>query len=339
MVPAISMSPRAKHFVFWVVRDVYKVSFEYLSEVPDHELFRALAVPSRDDICLLFGVPSNGSKGAARPAVRAEVLNRIPQMKYAFAVVTSRELSPSNPPPTEPSHRCAQDYLHRCVAMKGTPLELHEDLTGMLPKPKRNPRRLTIADYTGAANALGVDVPAVQAVASVESAGSGFGPDGLPTIRYELHRFQAKTGRRFHLTHPHLSQPTLSAGAPYHNGKQWREYSMLYSAMLLRYNGVSMIEEAIESTSWGRFQIMGENWSALGWPSALAFASDMYVSEANQLSAFVKFVRNKGLDKALKNHDWAAFARGYNGPLYAVNHYDTNLRQAFRQHGGKDVTH
>ncbi len=51
---------------------------------------------------------------------------------------------------------------------------------------------------------------------------------------------------------------------------------------------------------------------------------------------FVKFVQNKGLSAALRKHDWASFAQGYNGPLYAMNNYDANLKQAFRQNGGKD---
>jgi len=336
MIPVKRMSVRAKSFVFWVTRGIHEIPFEYLSELPDHELFRALAVPSRDDIRRLFASGSKDSKQAAKHTVRGEVVDRIRQMTYAFAVVTSAKFESSIPAPSELCLRSAHDYLHQCVAMKQIPLEIDEDLTRALPKAKKNPPRLTETDYTSAAGSLGVDLPAIKAVASVESGGAGFGADGLPIIRYELHRFQAKTGRHFHSTHPYLSQPTLSAGAPYHNGKQLREYSLLYNAMLLRYNGVPMIEQAIESASWGKFQIMGENWSALGWPSALAFASDMYVSEGNQLSAFVKFVKNKGLDKALKKHDWAAFARGYNGPLYAVNHYDTNLKQAFRQNGGKE---
>ena len=334
MVPVISMC--AKRFVFWTIRGVREIPFEYLSELHDQELCRALAVPARDDIRQLFGAGSENSKQADQGVVLGKVVARIQEMLYGFEAVMSGKLDLSIPPPTELSLRWAQDYLHHCVAMKQPPLEIDEDITGFLPKATKNAPRLTEQDYKNAAASLGVDLPAIKAVASVESSGSGFAADGRPTIRYELHRFQAKTRHHFHSTHPHLSQPTLAAGNPYHNGKQQREYSLLYSAMLLRYNGASMMPQAIESTSWGKFQIMGENWSALGWPSARAFASDMYVSERNHLSAFVKFVQNKGLTSALKKHDWASFAQGYNGPLYATNHYDTNLKEAFRQNGGKD---
>ena len=176
-----------------------------------------------------------------------------------------------------------------------------------------------------------VTKPAIKAVAQVESSGSGFGADGRPILRFELHRFQAKTKGVFRKTHPHVSQPSLAAGAPYHNGRQSREYSLLYNAMLLDDKGNSMVEPAIESASWGKFQVMGENWSSLGWASALDFASDMYVSEGNQLKACVKYIQTKGLTQALKTHNWAAFALGYNGPAYADNDYDTNLQRAFNR--------
>lgn len=106
---------------------------------------------------------------------------------------------------------------------------------------------------------------------------------------------------------------------------------MLYNAMLLRNKGSELVDQAIESASWGKFQIMGENWKALGWPSATQFASDMNVSEANQLSAFIKFVRSKGLVNSLKMHHWAAFAKGYNGTSFRDNQYDTRLQHAFNR--------
>jgi hypothetical protein len=57
----------------------------------------------------------------------------------------------------------------------------------------------------------------------------------------------------------------------------------------------------------------------------------MYLSEGNQLNACVKYIQTNGLTNALKTHNWAAFARGYNGPSYADNDYDTNLQQAYHR--------
>jgi peptidoglycan hydrolase-like protein with peptidoglycan-binding domain len=39
-----------------------------------------------------------------------------------------------------------------------------------------------------------------------------------------------------------------------------------------------------------------------------------------------------GLDRALRDHRWADFARGYNGKNYAVNAYDTKLHDAFQHY-------
>ncbi|MEA3082739.1 MAG: N-acetylmuramidase, partial [Paraburkholderia sp.] len=42
----------------------------------------------------------------------------------------------------------------------------------------------------------------------------------------------------------------------------------------------------------------------------------------------------------IRTHHWAAFAKGYNGPTYAVNNYDSKLANAFasisnRRHGAR----
>jgi hypothetical protein len=36
----------------------------------------------------------------------------------------------------------------------------------------------------------------------------------------------------------------------------------------------------------------------------------------------------------LKNKNWAAFARGYNGKDYKINKYDQKLAAAYKKHGG-----
>jgi hypothetical protein len=324
------MSETCKHFIRWTIRGVPRIPFQYLCELHERELFRALATPAREDIRKLF----EDQAKAPGAAMRAGTADRLSQIRYAYEIVSKARLSSTNPALTDGGEIWAHNYLHDCEAGRGAPLYLDEDLTGQLPAPTNSPPRLTDSDYAVAATKLGVDVASIKAVATVESAGSGFGAGGRPIIRYELHRFQRKTGHHFYQTHPHLSQRTWKAGEHYHNGKQTREYSMLFSAMLLRYHGASVAHEAIESASWGKFQIMGENWRAFGWPSAAQFAADMYVSEANQLSAFVKFVKHNHLDNALKQHNWAAFAAGFNGPGYATNQYDIRLKQAFDQFSG-----
>jgi peptidoglycan hydrolase-like protein with peptidoglycan-binding domain len=50
------------------------------------------------------------------------------------------------------------------------------------------------------------------------------------------------------------------------------------------------------------------------------------------LLAFAEFLRSTKLDAALRSHDWAALARGYNGPNYAINQYDAKLGAAYRKY-------
>ena len=52
-------------------------------------------------------------------------------------------------------------------------------------------------------------------------------------------------------------------------------------------------------------------------------------NEGEQLKAFVKFIQSKNLDEALKNKDWAKFARGYNGAGYEANQYDLKLEEKY----------
>ena len=56
--------------------------------------------------------------------------------------------------------------------------------------------------------------------------------------------------------------------------------------------------------------------------------------EDRHLQAFCAFVTARGLADALARRDWAAFARGYNGPAYAANRYDARLAQAYAAASG-----
>ena len=92
-------------------------------------------------------------------------------------------------------------------------------------------------------------------------------------------------------------------------------------------------EAAIESASWGAFQIMGFHWSRLGYASAHAWLEAMRASEGHQLEAFVRFIEaDRAIHNALRRHDWRDFASRYNGPAFEKNDYDTKLAAAHRRH-------
>jgi hypothetical protein len=77
---------------------------------------------------------------------------------------------------------------------------------------------------------------------------------------------------------------------------------------------------------------MGSNYKAAGFTSVRAFVKAMTQSEADHLRAFVSFVgADAKMKKALRDRDWAAFAKAYNGKGYAKNKYDEKLAAAYKK--------
>lgn len=188
-------------------------------------------------------------------------------------------------------------------------------------------RTLTAADLAAAAAALGCDLPAVKAVLAVESQGRGFDPDsGRPLILYEPHWFSRLTQRRYDQRYPELSYPRWGT-RPYPR-RQAERWAQLEAASRLDRAA------AVAATSWGLFQIMGFNHSLCGFADVETFVAAMERDEAAQLAAFAAFVLAKGLDRALRAHDWWLFARVYNGPGQ-VAHYAAKLESAWRAAGGR----
>lgn len=90
-------------------------------------------------------------------------------------------------------------------------------------------------------------------------------------------------------------------------------------------------DSALESASWGIGQVMGYHWEALGYPSLQAFINAMYKDEAEQLDAMCRYIKVNNLINALKNKDWKAFAKDYNGQSYSKNSYDIKLASAYKK--------
>ncbi|UJF20501.1 N-acetylmuramidase family protein [Shewanella sp. OMA3-2] len=199
-------------------------------------------------------------------------------------------------------------------------------VTYKLPIVSIETQMLSESDYLDIANQLGCKVAAIKAVADVESSGDAFFSNGKPKILYEAHIFSRLTNHKYDSSHPAVSSRTWNRSL-YTGGSQ--EYARLEIAMSLD------TSEALKSTSWGRFQIMGFNYSESGFTSVEAFVKAMFSSERKQLDAFVSFVKNKGLEKFLITLDWASFAKGYNGSQYKQNKYDVKLQKAFEKYDKK----
>lgn len=91
---------------------------------------------------------------------------------------------------------------------------------------------------------------------------------------------------------------------------------------------------ALESCSWGSFQIMGEYWKIMGYESAKDFTKAMSRSPREQIKAFVRYIDrvNPIIKKHLKAKDWVKTAEAYNGPGYADNNYDKKLEAAYKKY-------
>lgn len=179
---------------------------------------------------------------------------------------------------------------------------------------------MTDAAVENAAQKIGCAVAAVRAVLDVESQG-GFLPDTRPKILFERAYFCRLTGGKYNQSNPGISATTWGG---YQGGAA--EYVRLEEAISLDRDA------ALRSASWGAFQIMGNNFTACGFPSVDDFVNAMVAGEPQQLDAFVAFVKKAGLDDELSRLDWAGFARGYNGPAYQANKYDLKLAAAYNFH-------
>ncbi|WP_313824015.1 N-acetylmuramidase family protein [Leclercia sp.] len=191
---------------------------------------------------------------------------------------------------------------------------------------------LTEKDYQNAADALGVSVAAVKAVASVESAGGGFLSDGRVKVQYEPHVMYQRVKLKFGQAradkelkaHPDLL--ALKAGSYQSLDKEDKDMD----------RAAQLIDRqcALESASWGAFQIMGYHWKTCGYETVQKFINAQY-SAAGQLDTFVRFIKAAPiLSRALKAKDWKKFASTYNGPAYAKNAYDTKMANAYKSFGG-----
>jgi hypothetical protein len=178
---------------------------------------------------------------------------------------------------------------------------------------------LTSGGLDEASTAARVGLPEIWAVVSVEAAGCGFLPDRRPKLLFERHIFHRLTEGRFDSEDPDVSQPTAGGYGP--GGAH--QYERLAAAIQLDRDA------ALQSASWGMAQIMGMNFRAAGFAGVEDMVAAMGASEDNQLLAGAKFIIANGMGETLRGHDWAGFARRYNGPNFAANRYDELLEHFF----------
>lgn len=201
-------------------------------------------------------------------------------------------------------------------------------------------------DYCDVARNLGIETATIRAVDAVESAGSGFLSDGRPKILCERHYFYRILKRDYGLKlaeearrmDPGVCNPQTGG---YSGGRA--EYGRLARMTEICHKLGVTDGVALRSASWGRYQIMGDNYKRAGSKTIESFVEAMFTSELNHLKAFANYILNETLVDELRNLPKdplkyaAAFASAYNGPAYRRNRYDEKIAAAYRKYSRTPV--
>ncbi|WP_119685908.1 N-acetylmuramidase domain-containing protein [Acinetobacter pittii] len=191
------------------------------------------------------------------------------------------------------------------------------------------------SDYKKAAERLKVSELTIRVFGAVEGRGVGFLSNGKPKILFERHRMYAylrlKKGTAF--------ADKMAAERPNIVNRKTGGY-LSNEAEYVRLEQAKQIDvdSALMSTSWGQFQVMGENWKQLGYASVQEFVEQQFASESYQLEAFIRFIEWKTgtFDKkkvtlidALRAENWDIVFTLYNGSNYKKLGYQAKFQKEY----------
>ena len=168
---------------------------------------------------------------------------------------------------------------------------------------------------------LGIDPAVTVAVLLAESGGDGFGPDGRLKIRFENHIFLQQWGQQ--------NKAVFDRFFRFNDKEQWKEHqwrksendpwqnchqSQAQEWEVLSFARNFIEDPALKATSMGAAQIMGFNFATVGYDSPGARLTDFQSGEEAQVRALFRYIENRRLVEPLRQGDFVAFARGFNGP-------------------------
>lgn len=164
------------------------------------------------------------------------------------------------------------------------------------------------------ADAIGIDPPMLRAIRTVES-------NGKPSaVRFEPHVFHRETDDRYRVEVPYTPGEGRAAStvrSETNRAAFTRAYALDPSA-------------AVRSTSWGAYQVLGGALIQLyGSPAAGVAAFDRNPAVVSDELLVAWFSSRPDALAAARVHDFAEFARRYNGPMYYVRGYDRKLADAY----------
>lgn len=178
---------------------------------------------------------------------------------------------------------------------------------------------------------VALDVGCAVAVLCVESGGSGFGPDGRLKIRMEAHLFGRELKAAASPFWPDFPQHFRFAAAKPWLAQEFRPgageaWTPIHASQSSEWKALELARAwnepaALRATSMGAPQILGSNHAVIGYASPRAMF-DAFAAVENgeraQLLAFFDFLQfahpRQQLLARLREQDFTAFARLYNGP-------------------------
>ncbi|MDG3582067.1 N-acetylmuramidase family protein [Galbibacter pacificus] len=184
-----------------------------------------------------------------------------------------------------------------------------------------------------------LDLAIVKAINEVESNGKGFLISGRAKILFEGHVFWKELEKRGISPEKYVSAKTRHVLYPKWTKKYYvggeGEYLRLETAASIQ-KSKDFHDAAHASASWGAFQIMGYHYKDLGYTSVNAFVEAMQIHEREHLHAFGMYLKANKLLPFLREKDWDAFSRAYNGPSYKKNQYDKRLKLLYFKYTAKN---
>lgn len=186
---------------------------------------------------------------------------------------------------------------------------------------------LTEQDFQKAAAELDVPVGHIKGIRIVEAPRGAFDDFGRPTNLHERHKFRNNTNPKgkFDKSNPDLS------GGPYGRGGYGA-----YSAQFDKFLRACSLDPhaAFCASSWGAFQVMGENYADMGYSSVDEMVFSLVQSEAAHLETAVRYVKMRSLQdelracKANNPQSCVGFVKAWNGPAFAQFNYHKKFAAA-----------
>lgn len=192
-----------------------------------------------------------------------------------------------------------------------------------------------LAQTVGVALEHHIEPEALLAVVQVESAGKSLEVDGkTPCLLFERHIFYRELKKANRVDAKALAETAVQMGlanTSWQPKTQYKDQSSSKQRLDLFARARTLNELcAIRSCSWGVGQTMGFLAEELKFRDAIMMFNYMVAGGIPaQVECMVREIENKKLTPKLNDHQWAAFAKVYNGPSYAQNNYDHKMAQAW----------